>query len=335
VHASRLFMLRRAQHAVEVQATVLLNSQREISTTLRFAAALSARRITLKAPAFEYVKAASLPEACQWLERYGDDAKLLAGGQSLMPALNMRLSAPRLLVDINGIAALEGISVSDGRVRIAALTRHREVERSREIAEHLPLLHKAMPHVAHAAVRNRGTVGGSIAFADPAAELPACSVALGATFLLASRSGERRVAAREFFRGLYETALEPGEVLSAAEFPVLAKGYRSVFLELARRHGDYAIVGIAAHAQVDGDALSDVRLVYFGVGPAPFAAAEAAAVLERGGATDTTIAQAQAALGRELDPFGDVHHSSAARLHLARVLLGRVVRELTGKQSDE
>lgn len=286
------------------------------------------RRKALKAPAFEYAKAASLPEAFEWLERYGDDAKLLAGGQSLMPALNMRLSAPRLLVDINGIDALKGVSVADGRVRIGALTRYRELERSREIAEHLPLLHQALPHIAHAAIRNRGTLGGSIAFADPAAEMPACSVALDATFIVASRSGERRIAASEFFRGLYETALGPTEILVAAEFPVLSPGYRSAFQELARRHGDYAIVGLAMHAKVEGEVMSDIRIVYFGVGAAPFTATQAAAALEGRSASDAAIAEAQAALGRELEPFGDVHHSSAARLHLARVLLGRNVREM-------
>ena len=289
---------------------------------------LPVRRNTLKAPAFQYVKAASLSEALEWLERYGEDAQLLAGGQSLMPALNMRLSAPRLLVDINAIGELKGITVADGRVHIGALTRHRELERSSEVAQHLPLLHEALPHVAHAAIRNRGTFGGSIAFADPAAELPACSVALDASFVIASRRGERRLPARDFFRGLYETALEPGEVLTAAEFPVRARGYRSAFEELARRHGDYAIVGLAAHAKVDGTVLSDVRLVYFGVAGAPVTASDAASSLAGKSVSDAAIAEAQQALGRELEPFGDVHHSPAARLHLARVLLGRVVREL-------
>jgi len=162
------------------------------------------------------VKPASLSEAFELLERYGDDAKVLAGGQSLMPALNMRLSSPQVLVDINGLQTLSGIRDDGDTITIGALTRHREVERSDTIARHLPLLRLAMPHVAHAAIRNCGTFGGSIVFADPAAELPACPLALHARFRIASTRGERTVAATDFFLGLYETALAPGEVLIAA-----------------------------------------------------------------------------------------------------------------------
>lgn len=284
----------------------------------------------MKAAAFAYVKPASLAEVFELLERYGEDAKVLAGGQSLMPALNMRLSSPCVLIDINGVDTLSGIRVGGDTITIGALTRHREVEQSGTIARYLPLLTLAMPHVAHAAIRNRGTFGGSIAFADPAAELPACALALHARFRIASRRGERMVAATEFFLGLYETALEPGEVLIAAEFPAPGSGYRCAFHELARRHGDYPLVGLAAQAKVAGNGLSDLRLAYFGAGETPLLARKAAAVLEGAPYSDTLLQEAQAALQGDLSPFGDASCSEATRRHLARVLLGRAVSQIIG-----
>lgn len=281
----------------------------------------------MKAPAFAYVKPATLAEAFELLGRYGEGAKILAGGQSLIAALNMRLAAPRVLLDINGLSGLVGIKVKGGTLTIGALTRHRELERSPDIANQLPLIHQAMPQVAHAAVRNRGTFGGSVVFADPAAELPACSVALDATFVLASRNGERRVPAREFFKGLYETDLRPGELFVTGEFPVIKPSYRSAFQELARRQGDYAIVGLAAHARVEGKAFFDVSLVFFGVGATPVLAQRAAAVLE-GQNFSAAAAAAQAALDADLAPLDDVHHSAATRMHLARVLTDRVLSQL-------
>lgn len=284
----------------------------------------------MKAPAFAYLKAPSLTAVFAALETYGDEARLLAGGQSLLPALNLRLAAPQVLIDLNGLDALRGITLEGATVRIGALTRHRELERSALVAAHLPLLRLAMPHVAHAAVRNRGTFGGSIVHADPAAELPACSVALDARFVLASRAGERRVAARDFFRGYHETALAPGEVLVAGEFPARAADCRSAFGELARRHGDFAIVGLAAHGRSRDGVLADLRLVFFGVGAAPVVASGAAAALA-GRRFDAAVrAAAQAALDADLDPVGDLHHSAAVRRQLARVLLGRVLDTLAG-----
>jgi carbon-monoxide dehydrogenase medium subunit len=287
-------------------------------------------REVLKAPAFSYIKAASLGEVLDVLERYGDDARILAGGQSLMPALNMRLSAPKVLVDINGLLELSGIRVNGEAVAIGALTRHREIERSDAIARRVPLLHQAMPHVAHAAIRNRGTFGGSIANADPAAELPACSVALGASFRIASKRGERSVAAQDFFTGLYETALQPGDVLIGADVPVRAEGYRSSFQELARRHGDYPLVGLAAHAKVSGNVMSDLRLAYFGAGATPILARSAVAVLENVSYSPALLLEAQAALDTDLSPFSDAACSAETRKHLACVLLGRAVSKLLG-----
>src|SRR5437764_5998816 len=167
----------------------------------------------MKAPRFAYARPASIAEALALLQKHGDDARVLAGGQSLVPMMNFRVAAPKVLVDINRIGSLTGIKVTKSFVRIGALARHVELERSADIARHLPLVAAAMPHIAHPAIRNRGTFGGSCALGDPAAELPACTLALGATFIIAGKRGERRVAADDFFRGLYETALKTGELL--------------------------------------------------------------------------------------------------------------------------
>lgn len=284
----------------------------------------------MKAPAFAYVRPHSLDETFELLDHYGDDAKILAGGQSLLAALNMRLAAPRVLIDIGGLQALSGIRLYGDTVIIGALTRHRLVETSPEIARHVPLLAAALPHVAHAAVRNRGTFGGSIVYADPAAELPACSLALDAQFVIANRQGNRRVPARDFFRGLYETDLAPGELLVAGEFPVLKAGYRSAFQELSRRRGDYAIVGLAAHAKFAEGMFSDVRLAFLGVGAMPMLARGASKALEGKVDADAILA-AQTVLAEDLKPFDDIHNSAAMRLHLARVLLGRVAGQLSEK----
>lgn len=287
----------------------------------------------MKAPAFDYAKPASLAAAFDLLERHGDEAKLLAGGQTLMATLNMRLSQPGILVDITGLSgdkSLAGIRLEDGKLVIGALTKHREIERSPLVAEHVPLLAQAVPHVAHIAIRNSGTFGGSIAFADPAAEYPVCAVALDATLVLVSRQGERKVPARQFFKALYETDLKPGELVARAEFPIQAPGYRSVFLELARRHGDYAITGVAAHAKVVGGVLSDVRLAYLGMGGIPMLARKAMAAVEGKPYSPEVVGAAQGALAGELDPTADLYSSAATKLHLARVLTGRALASLAG-----
>ncbi len=279
----------------------------------------------MKAPRFSYVRPESLERVLELLAEHGDEARILAGGQSLMPTLNMRLSEPRLLIDINRIDALKGISLEDGTVRVGALARHAELLDSPLVAEHLPLIAAAMPHVAHVAVRNRGTFGGSIALADPAAELPACAVALDAAFVLASLRGRRTVPARSFFHGLYETELAEDELLVEARIPALAAGYRSSFLEFARRHGDFALAGICCHARIDGAVLSDVRLACFGSEDRPRFAGAASAAAE-GRAWSGEVKEAvKAALGGDLDPIGNFHASAATRLHLARVLAGRAL----------
>lgn len=282
----------------------------------------------MKPAPFAYVRAQSLDQVFDLLDEHGDDARILAGGQSLMATLNMRLSAPELLIDINHIGGLSDIGASGGKLRIGALARHSEVAASPLIAEHAPLIAKAMPHIAHQAIRNRGTFGGSIAFADPAAELPAVSRAVGAEFVLQSRTGTRSVAAEDFFLGLFETARAPDEILVAAEIPTLPAGEKTAFRELARRHGDYAIIGLAAQGEVAGGSFANMRLAFFGAGDRPIMAQAANAALEGKSHSDETVAAAQAALDADLDPMEDLNGPPAMKMHLARVLTARVLAEL-------
>ncbi len=279
----------------------------------------------MKPAPFAYARPSSLDQVFDLLARAGEDAKLLAGGQSLVPTLAFRLSSPSLLIDLNRVPGLAGITLDRDTVRIGAMTRHCELEGSPVIASRLPLVAQAIPHIGHPAIRTRGTIGGSLAFADPAAELPACAVALDACLVIASREGTRTVRARDFFKGLYETDLMAGEVLVAAEFPAQAPGYRSRLAELARRHGDYAIVGLAAHAKVEGDRLSDLRLAFFGVGPKPVLAARAIQELEGQRLSSTALALAGDGLGEDLDPPDDLNGSGDTKLHLARVLMSRTL----------
>jgi carbon-monoxide dehydrogenase medium subunit len=282
----------------------------------------------MKPVRFEYHRPTSLAETFELLDRYGDDGRILAGGQSLVPALNMRLATPRALIDINRLPGLDAIRLEPEGLVVGALARQEAVERSPLVREHAPLLAAAVPHVGHAAIRARGTVGGSLALADPAAELPACAVALEATIRVSSRRGPRRVAAADFFRGVYTTALEPGEVVTDVVVPLAAPGWRSGFEELARRHGDFALAGLAARARVQGGAVAEARLVFFGVGTRPVRARGAEAALVGRRADAPALAAAGDALQRDLDPPGDVHGSAALRRHLAGVLLARVARRL-------
>jgi carbon-monoxide dehydrogenase medium subunit len=275
----------------------------------------------VKPAPFAYIKARSLKEAVTLLARHKDDARLLAGGQSLIATLNMRLSAPALLIDINGIKGLDGIVKKGKFVEIGALARHAQVERSDIISRHAPLIALAMPHIGHTAIRNRGTFGGSIAFADPAAELPACMLALGGEIDIAGPKGKRTTKADGFFKGLFETALRPQEMLTAVRIPVADKNTRVGFAELARRHGDYAIVGLAASARADGKSLAAVRLAFFGVGATPVRAKKAEVALATG-----NIDAAVDAL--DLEPQDDVQATAKVKKHLAGVLLRRVANQL-------
>ena len=279
----------------------------------------------MKPAAFAYAKAFSLDHAIELLGGASAEARVLAGGQSLIATLNMRLSSPDLLVDINAVPGLDGIAVKDGMLEIGALVRHAQAERSDLVARYAPLIAMALPHIGHAAIRNRGTIGGSIAFADPAAELPACLVALGGEVSLAGADGRRSVPAEQFFRGLFETALSPRDVLTAIRVPLATRDSRFGFAEFSRRHGDYAMVGLAAQARAEGAALRDPRLVYFGVGATPVRARNAEAALA---ADPLRIAAAASALARDLDPPDDLQASAAVKKHLAGVLLERVAQQL-------
>ena len=281
----------------------------------------------MKASAFAYARATDVVNALELLATHGDKAKLLSGGQSLMPAMNLRLISPELVVDISEIAELQGIAV-DGRVlAVGALTRHVDLLRSPDIAAHAPLLAQAVTHVAHPAIRNRGTIGGSLAHADPAAELPACMLALNATIIVRGPGGERRIAARDFFTGIYGTALTPQELLVSVEVPLAPKNSAHFFREFARRHGDYAIVGLAAQATVEAGAFADLRLAFFAVGDRPVLA-KAATMLVGVEVTPALLSKALTALGEELDPQDDQQASAAMRRHLAKALLARGVSAL-------
>jgi carbon-monoxide dehydrogenase medium subunit len=288
----------------------------------------------VKAPAFDYVRVRSLAEALDLLRQHGDDAKIIAGGQSLVPALNLRLLAPKVLIDIGGLSELTGIAVADGRVRLGALTRHVELMRSPEVARHLPLIAKAMPHLSHAAIRNRGTLGGNLAHADPASELPACCVALRAEMLVARPDGGRRIAAEDFFTGIYETVLRADEILVAVELPAIGADERCAFLELARRSGDYALIGVAAQGTVRQAGFARLRLAFFSAGPKPMLATHAAAALIGRPLTDATIGAAQSALAQDLAPQDDLQATAATRIHLARVLLQRALRQMMPEAAE-
>jgi carbon-monoxide dehydrogenase medium subunit len=284
----------------------------------------------MKAAAFAYARASSVVDALQLLAAHGDKAKVLSGGQSLMPAMNLRLISPEFIVDISELAELRGIAVGDNVITIGALTRHVELLKSPEIAAHAPLLARAVAHIAHPAIRNRGTIGGSLAHADPASELPACMVALNATIIVRGEGSERRIAAQDFFTGIYQTALSAQELLIAVELPCAPKNAAYFFDEFARRHGDYAIVGLAAQAIVKADMFADLRLAFFAVGDRPVLS-KAAAKLVGVAVTPAMLSEASEGLAEELDPLDDQQASAAMRRHLAKVLLARGVATLLGR----
>ena len=284
----------------------------------------------MKASAFAYERATSVANALELLAVHGEKAKVLSGGQSLIPAMNLRLVSPELIVDIGDLRELRGIAVRGGTLVIGALTRHADLLKSSEIAAHAPLLAAAVAHVAHPAIRNRGTVGGSLAQADPASELPACMLALGATMVVRGPAGERRIAAQEFFTGIYETKLTPLDLLVAVEVPAARTGAAHFFQEFARRHGDYAMVGLAAQAVLQGHGFADLRLSYFAVGDMPVLA-KAAAKLTGVAVTPALLAEAAAALSDELDPHEDQQATPAMRRHLAKVLLARCAATLLNR----
>ena len=291
----------------------------------------------MKPAPFEYQAPASLPDALAALARHGGDAKLLAGGQSLIPVMNFRLAQPALLVDINKLTELDFVRRGeDGSLRIGALVRQRRLEREPLVADLAPLLREAVPFIAHPQIRNRGTFGGSLAHADPAAELPAVAVALKARFRLQKEGGERWVEAGDFFAGLFTTALEPDELLVEAAIPPPPPRTGWAFLEVARRHGDYAQAGVAALVTLSEDGrCREARLVYLSVGDAPVEAREAARLLVGEEIAPRTVeAAAEKAAKDEMDPFGDIHATADFKRHLARVLTRRALLQAAARASQ-
>ncbi len=282
----------------------------------------------MKSAAFDYVKPKALQEALSLLEQGGDDARLIAGGQTLLATLNMRLSEPTVLIDITDVAELKGISVVGDSLRIGALVTHTEIEDSELVAKHAPLLKAAAPHIAHRAIRNLGTWGGSLAYGDPAAEWPACSLTLRATMIIHGPAGERRISAKDFFIDLYTTSLEPDEILVATEIPLASKQEVFYFHELARRHGDYAVAGLAAVAQKQGDVLSNCAFTFFSVGATPVMATKAQNLVDGQKLSDELIAKAVAEARNEIEAIADITNSAEAKQHLIGVLLERGLKHM-------
>jgi aerobic carbon-monoxide dehydrogenase medium subunit len=280
----------------------------------------------MKLPDFKYEAPATVAEATVLLAEHQDEASILAGGQSLIPLLALRLAHPAVLVDINGLHELSGVSVIDGRVAIGALTREYMAEESETVAETVPLLTSALPLIGHEAIRSRGTLGGSLAHADPAAELPAVARALDAEFVVRSESGERVIPAAEWFEGYLTTSRRPDEILVEVRFPVAEPGTGVAFQEVARRHGDFAMVGLAASLTLADGTITDARLAFSGVADVPVRAAEAESLLAGQQPSAELFAEAARRAAAALDPPADLHGSSEYRKKVAAVLVRRGLR---------
>jgi aerobic carbon-monoxide dehydrogenase medium subunit len=280
----------------------------------------------MKPAPFKYIAASSLDHALSLKAEHGEEARFLAGGQSLVPAMNFRLARPAVVIDINGLDKLAGIDHGP-TVRVGALTRYCALEQDSEFLGSCPLFADALPHIAHPQIRNRGTIGGNLSHADPASELPALAVAMEAQMRLKSASGERKLAASEFFQGSLTTDLAANEMLVDVEFPALPPRSGACFMEVARRRGDFAIAGVAAIVTLDAEGrCTKVRLALCGVGETPVDASEAAAPLIGQACADGPIKAAAAAIQAAIDPAGNVHASADYQRHLAGVLAQRAIR---------
>jgi len=280
----------------------------------------------MKLPPFEYAAPDSVAGAIDLLAENVDEASVLAGGQSLIPLLALRLARPALLIDINGIAELSGVSAAGGWVSIGATTREYMAEESRTVAESVPLLAAALPLIGHEAIRSRGTIGGSLAHADPAAELPAVALALGAEFVVRGPSGERVIPAQEWFEGYLTTSRRPDELLVEVRFPAAKPGTGVSFTEVARRHGDYAIVGLATSLVLSGEVIGDARLSFSGVSDLPVRASAAEELLAGQRPSAELFDEAARRATAELDPPADLHGSSAYRKTVAAAVVRRGLR---------
>ena len=284
----------------------------------------------MKPAQFNYVRAKSVDQVLDLLERPTGYTKILAGGQSLNPTLNMRLSAPDVLIDINDLDELKGIALQGEMLHIGALTRHVELEQSEHVARHTPLLAKAIEHVAHAAIRNRGTIGGNVSLADPASELPACCVALDARFTIQNKQGTRTTRARDYFKDLYETDLQENDLLTSISFPVAKQNSVCGFREFVRRRGDFASTGLAVNAELEDGVFTSFSPVFFAVANTPVLAAGIAQLLVNKKLTDELIEQATASVDDEVEIAGDSYMSVEMKRHLAKHYLGAIIEELYG-----
>ena len=290
----------------------------------------------MKPAPFEYYAPLELQETLNLLDRYGDEAKILAGGQSLMPLINLRLARPGVIIDINRLRNLDAISTApDGGLTIGALARQRTLERSTIIQEQNPMLAAAMPLIGHFQIRNRGTIGGSLVHADPAAELPAVSLLLGGEFLLRSNSGARLVAAADFFLGYLATACRPGELLTEIRLPKWRSGDAWAVIEIARRKGDFALVGVALRAELDGaGTLQNTGIVMFGVGGKPQRMEHGEALLNGRRIDQALLSELSTVVGEELDPDPDVHASAVYRKEVGGVLVSRALQSALAKAKE-
>jgi CO/xanthine dehydrogenase FAD-binding subunit len=288
----------------------------------------------MKPPRFEYHAPTTVEEALGLLTRYQGDAKVLAGGQSLMPLLNFRLLRPVALIDLNRIAALSYIEEVDGQVRLGAMTRQRAVEFSPVVRQRLPLLAEATRWVGHLPIRTRGTIGGSIAHADPAAEYPAVLTALEGEVVARGPRGERTLRPADLFQTYLTTSLEPEEILTEVRLPAMPAGAGYAFEEFARRHGDFALVGIAAFVVTEGRRVARARLATAGASPIPVRLRAAEQILERDGLSDETIAAAAARAGELVEPDSDIHASADYRRHLTGVLTGRALKRARARMEE-
>ncbi len=288
----------------------------------------------MKPPPFAYHAPTQLDEALALLERYGDDAKVLAGGQSLMPLLNFRLSYPSALIDINHVAELSYLRQENGQVCIGALTRQRAIEFSELVRRQLPLLYEATMLVGHLPIRTRGTIGGSLAHADPAAEYPAVALVLDADLVLQSPEGQRRVSAEEFFVSYLTTALAPNEVVTEIRFSPTPPTSGWAFEEVARRHGDFALAGVAGVIDADGEQCRTARLAAAGVGPTPIRLRAAEDILVHAGVTEQSIQRAAAKAAELVEPDSDIHASADFRRHLTEVLTRRAIQRALERDQE-
>lgn len=289
----------------------------------------------MKPASFKYIAASSLDDALTSKAEYGDEAKFLAGGQSLLPAMNFRLARPAFLIDLNPVAELAYIKTDGDSVRIGALTRYRELEADADFLKKCPLFADALPLIAHAQIRNRGTIGGNLSHADPASELPALAIAMQARFLIRSATAEREVAAADFFLGLLTTDIQDDEMLAEIVFPIAKARTGSCFMEIARRRGDYALAGVAATIAIDDNGLcTEARIALCGVGDTPVDASDVAQALIGKRVSPAFAADIAGGVRDRIEPPGSVHGTAEYQRHIAGILTERVIASAYQRARD-